>query len=184
MTLVWQDARRSAKNVRDKYWDGRYPVKVSEISRKMGVMTYRATLPAGLSGMIIKEKGSEPRSYADADEPDVCRRFTFAHELGHYVERTTLADDDDFAFKDGRSEKYDLHEFYADEFAGALLMPEDDFVKMQQEGKSLIDMAARFGVSLSAVRKRRECLERTSRRAGEDFPGRHGARRLRAGATL
>lgn len=56
MTLVWQDARRSAKNVLDKYWDGRYPVKVSEIGRKMGVMTYRATLPDGLSGMIIKEK--------------------------------------------------------------------------------------------------------------------------------
>lgn len=160
MTLVWQDARRSAKNVLDKYWDGKYPVKVSKISRKMGVMTYRATLPDGLSGMIIKEKGSEPRSYADADEPDVRRRFTFAHELGHYVERTTLANDNDFAFKDGRSEKYDLHEFYADEFAGALLMPEDDFVKMQQEGKSLIDMAAKFGVSLSAVRKRRERLKK------------------------
>lgn len=160
MTLVWQDARRSAKNVLDKYWDGRYPVKVSEISRKMGVMTYRATLPDGLSGMIIKEKGSEPRSYADADEPDVRRRFTFAHELGHYVERTTLANDDDFAFKDGRSEKYDLHEFYADEFAGALLMPEDVFLKMQQKGKSLVDMAAKFGVSLSAVRKRRERLEK------------------------
>ena len=110
--------------------------------------------------MIIKEKGSEPRSYADADEPDVRRRFTFAHELGHYVERTTLANDNDFAFKDGRSKKYDLHEFYADEFAGALLMPEDDFLKMQQEGKSLVDMAAKFGVSLSAVRKRRERLEK------------------------
>ena len=90
------------------------------------------------------------------------RRFTFAHELGHYIERTTLANDNDFAFKDGRSEKYDLHEFYADEFAGALLMPEDDFLKMQQEGKSLVDMAAKFGVSLSAVRKRRERLAKTS----------------------
>ena len=39
-------------------------------------------------------------------------------------------------------------------------MPEDDFLKMQQEGKSLVDMAAKFGVSLSAVRKRRERLEK------------------------
>lgn len=158
MALVWQDARMSAKNILDRYWDGQYPVKVSAISRQMGVATYRAVLPDGLSGMIIKEKGSEPRSYADANEPDSRRRFTFAHELGHYVERTTLADDNDFAFKDGRSEKYDLHEFYADEFAGALLMPEDDFLKMQSEGKSLVDIAAKFGVSLSAVRKRRERL--------------------------
>lgn len=159
--LVWQDARERAADVLDRYWDGTYPVKVSEISRKLGVMPYRATLPDGLSGMIIKEKGGVPRSYADADEPDVCRRFTFAHELGHYIERTILADDDEFAFKDGRSGKYDLHEFYADEFAGALLMPEEDFAKMQQEGKSLIAMAARFGVPLDAAGKRRQRLSKS-----------------------
>lgn len=161
MTLVWQAARRSARDVLDSYWDGLYPVRVSEISREMGVMAYRAKLPYVLSGMVISDKDGGARSYADADEPDVCRRFTFAHELGHYVERMTLAVDDEFAFKCGRSCGYDLHEFYADEFAGALLMPEDDFMLMQQEGRSLIDMAARFGVSLSAAGRRREFLGRT-----------------------
>lgn len=159
--LVWQAARRSARDVLDSYWNGLYPVRVSEISREMGVTPYRATLPGGLSGMIISEKNGGARSYAGVDEPDVCRRFTFAHELGHYVERMTLAGDSDFAFKDGHSVEYDLHEFYADEFAGALLMPEDDFLLMQREGRSLIDMAARFGVSLSAAARRREFLGRT-----------------------
>ena len=159
--LVWRDARERAGDILDRYWDGTYPVKVSEISRRMGVMPYRATLPDGLSGMIVKEKGSVPRSYADADMSDICRRFAFAHELGHYVERTILADDDEFAFTDGRSQEYDLHEFYADEFAGALLMPEEEFAKMQKEGKSLIDMAARFGVPLDAAGKRRQRLSQS-----------------------
>ena len=114
----------------------------------MGVTPYCATLPYGLSGTILSEKNGGARSYASVDEPDVCRRFTFAHELGHYVERMTLAGDSDFVFKDGSSMEYNLHEFYADEPTGELLMPEDDFLCMQREGKSLIDMAAKTGVSL------------------------------------
>lgn len=86
-------------------------------------------------------------------------RFTLAHELGHYVERVDVSDDNDFSFVEKREPgQYDLHEFYADEFAGALLMPEQPFMTMLDEGKSLIEIAARFGVSLDAARKRRERL--------------------------
>ena len=158
MALVWQDARKKAQNTLDEYWDGEFPVKVSAISKAMGVTPYRASLPDGISGMIIKEPGREARSYADAAEPDPRRRFTFAHELGHYVERLDLSDDEDFAFTDKRSKEYDLHEFFADEYAGALLMPEEPFMQMLDDGKSLIDIASRFGVTLAAARKRRERL--------------------------
>ena len=158
--LVWQDARERAADVLDNYWDGELPVDVASISAAMGVTPYRGSLPDGLSGMVIKRPGEPARSYVEASEPVGRRRFTIAHELGHYVERVDVSDDDDFSFVDERrSGRYDLHEFYADEFAGALLMPEDDFLKMQKEGKSLIDMAARFGVSLDAARKRRERLQ-------------------------
>lgn len=160
MRYAWQDAREKARDVLDNYWDGEYPVKVSAISRKMGVTPFKATLPFGVSGMIIKEQGQDARAYAEASESEERRRFTLAHELGHYVERVTVADDNDFAFKDKRSGEYDLHEFYADEFAGALLMPEQPFMSMIREGRSLIEVAARFGVSLAAVRKRRERLEK------------------------
>lgn len=158
MIYAWQDARRKAQETLDKYWDGEFPVRVSSISKRMGVTPYRATLPYGVSGMIIKEAGQDARSYAEATESEERRRFTFAHELGHYVERVTVADDNDFAFKDKRSKDYDLHEFYADEFAGALLMPEKPFLRMVDEGKSLIEIASHFGVSLAAARKRKERL--------------------------
>lgn len=159
MIYAWQDARRKAREILENYWDGTFPVRVSAISKKLGVTPYRATLPLGVSGMIIKEAGQEARSYADTSESEERRRFTFAHELGHYVERVTLAEDNDFAFKDKREPgQYDLHEFYADEFAGALLMPEQPFMTMLDDGKSLIEIAARFGVSLAAARKRKERL--------------------------
>lgn len=158
MTAIWQDARLKAQEVLDHYWDGRYPVKVSDLCRRLGVTPYRATLPYGVSGMIIKERGQDARAYAEATESEERRRFTLAHELGHYIERLTVADDNDFAFKDERSTAYDLHEFYADEFAGALLMPEQPFLRMMDEHHGLIEIAARFGVSLAAVRKRRERL--------------------------
>lgn len=72
-----------------------------------------------------------------------------------------VSDDNDFSFVEKREPgQYDLHEFYADEFAGALLMPEQPFMKMLDENVSLIEIAARFGVSLDAARKRRERLRR------------------------
>ncbi|RSX52686.1 ImmA/IrrE family metallo-endopeptidase [Bifidobacterium callimiconis] len=159
--LVWQDARERAQNVLDNYWDGRFPVKIATISRAMGVTPYQASLPAGVSGMVVKKPKEPARSYVESSESETRRRFTLAHELGHYVERVEVSDDDDFSFAEKREPgRYDLHEFYADEFAGALLMPEEHFLNMLDEGRSLIDIAAKFGVSLDAARKRRERLEK------------------------
>lgn len=159
--LVWQDARDRARDVLDNYWDGRFPVKIAAISKSMGVMPYQASLSSGLSGMIVKKPNEQARAYVENSETETRRRFTLAHELGHYVERVDVSDDNDFSFVERRkSGRYDLHEFYADEFAGALLMPEKPFMDMIREGCSLIDIAARFGVSLDAARKRRERLKK------------------------
>ena len=159
MTLLWQDARRKAQETLDNYWDHSYPVKIVSICKAMGVTPSPGELPEGGSGMIVKEHSSEPRAYTERTEPQTRRRFTLAHELGHFVERVTIAQDNDFAFMDKRSDDYDIHEFYADEFAGALLMPEHDFIqKVKNDG--MIAAAAYFGVSLAAVRKRMERLRK------------------------
>jgi len=160
--LIWRDAREHAADVLSNYWDGvTLPVPVAQISEKIGVTPLKASLPDGLSGMIIKRPNEAARSYAEASESETRRRFTFAHELGHYVERVDVSNDNDFSFVDGRFPgRYNLHEFYADEFAGALLMPERQFMRMLENGDSLIDIAARFGVSLDAARKRKERLEK------------------------
>lgn len=160
--LVWENARKHAADVLSHHWDGvTLPVPIAKISGEVGVTPLKASLPNGLSGMIIGRPNEPARSYAEASEPETRRRFTFAHELGHYVERVAVSNDDDFSFIERRHPgKYNLHEFYADEFAGALLMPEQQFMWMIHNGDSLIDIAARFGVSLDAARKRKERLDR------------------------
>ena len=55
---------------------------------------------------------------------------------------------------------YDLHEFYADEFAGALLMPEAEILRLQEEHWTIPRMAAHFNVTAAAVLKRLERLEK------------------------
>ena len=114
-----------------------------------------------LRGVIVKSPGQESAdSYADVSESVVRRRFTLSHELGHYVERVTLGRDEDFSFVERREPgKYDLHEFYADEFAGSLLMPSNDF-KQKVESDGIISAAQYFGVSLAAAQKRLERLEK------------------------
>lgn len=158
--LVWVQARRAARDTLHNYWNGVLPVPVSRISRLIGVDPYQATLSKGVSGMIVKYPRSQPRSYASSEDPANRRRFTLAHELGHFIERTTLANDDNFSFVDMREPgRYDLHEFYADEFAGALLMPEPGFSRYFDEHGPLA-AAAKYAVSLPAAMKRRERLKR------------------------
>ena len=47
---------------------------------------------------------------------------------------------------------------FLDEFAGALLMPEDEVHRLHDEGFSPVRMMLHFGVSAPAVRKRLERL--------------------------
>lgn len=47
---------------------------------------------------------------------------------------------------------YDLHEFFADEFACALLMPADDILARRAEGASVTELAERYDVTTGAVK--------------------------------
>lgn len=47
---------------------------------------------------------------------------------------------------------YDVHEFFADEFACALLMPEAKILALREEGCSPEEMARFFDVTTSAVK--------------------------------
>ena len=58
MALVWQDARKKAQNTLDEYWDGEFPVKVSAISKAMGV----TPLPGFAAGRHLRHdhQGTRP----------------------------------------------------------------------------------------------------------------------------
>lgn len=157
MTLVYTQARKSAKELLDLAWDGELPVRLRGLTDYLRAEKVDASLGA-ISGAVSKESGRAPVILINKDEPERRRRFTWAHELGHIVERGTVAQDDDYSFSDHRGREYDLHEFYADEFAGALLMPEDEFLTLLDRGVSDRQMARIFDVSVPAVRMRRKRL--------------------------
>lgn len=158
--LVWQSARSNAQQIRDTFPVGNGGIRdLVGIAQNLGATVYTAPLEPAISGFIIKDPHSDPRIYINENESLVRQRFTLAHELGHLVERMRIAEDNDYSFVDHRKPgSYDLHEFFADEFAGALLMPSKELLRMKQDNLSVYEMAKQLGVSVSAVNKRLERL--------------------------
>lgn len=158
--LVWEQAREAAKKVLDESWDQRIPVNVEQICRACGVTTYKCVMPDDLSGMIVKRASErDAKAFIDKEELSVRRRFILAHELGHFIERTVIAKNDEYGFEEsrmyGRREKdYFPHEFFADEFAGAILMPESKIEEFRSTGKDPATMAQLLDVPVSAMRMR------------------------------
>ena len=101
--LVWEQAREAARKVLDGSWDQRIPVNVEQICRACGVTTYKCVMPYDLSGMIVKRASErDAKAFIDKEEPGVRQRFILAHELGHFIERTVIAKDDEYGFGEGR----------------------------------------------------------------------------------
>ncbi len=152
--LKWQVARRKAREVRAAGPVGPGLAGLVEIAERWNASVEFARLREDLSGFIIKEPGQDPRIYINADHTTARQRFTLAHEIGHLIERESVAGDNNYSFVDYRSsEGYDLHEFFADEFAGELLMPAGLLIRtVRQHGeyKAAVD----FGVSVPAVKRR------------------------------
>lgn len=86
------------------------------------------------------------------------QRFTLAHELGHYIlhkEKNTEFQDSTFF----RSNNMDSLEYMANDFAAALLMPDDKVVEFIKLGnRNLGELASKFGVSVAAMKYKVEKL--------------------------
>lgn len=152
--LQWKTARRKAREVRAAGPIGPGVGGLVEIAKRWNASVEFVPLREDLSGFIIKEPSQDPRIYINSTETQARQRFTLAHEIGHLIERESVAGDNDYSFVDYRSsEGYDIHEFFADEFAGELLMPAGAVVRSVQrhgEFKTAVD----FGVSVPALKRR------------------------------
>lgn len=156
-TLVWQIARNEAAALLDKYAPDQYPLNVDHVAHYLGLEVIYQHLPPGISGIIVKPAGEDPTIGISIHESRSRQRFTLAHEIGHYIERLKVAHDDEYSFSDARGTKYDVHEFFADEFAGSLLMPEPELraaFKQHTDRARYTKIARQFGVSVAALHKR------------------------------
>lgn len=164
--LVYEFARKRAAELRSGYKkDQALSMEdLIEIAELFEASVIFRGLSDSASGLVVQEKGAPPFIYINRNEPKTRQLFTLAHEIGHLVDRAE-SKDTDYSFIDYRtSQNYDLHEFFADEFAGALLMPAEklrSLVGVEGE-KGLIPAAQYFGVSIPAVERRLARLDKHS----------------------
>lgn len=130
------------------------PIDPIRIADALGIDVYTARMQAGVSGTLEKVSGSDPVIYLDQDDSLNRQRFTCAHELGHYVKRTAHGDGD-YDFVDYRDQLASTgtrqEEVYANQFAAALLMPEELVRAEHRRGSGPVRPALRFGVSDDAM---------------------------------
>lgn len=107
------------------------PVNPEAIAEKLGLSLKYEYFQDDLSGVLMRRNGRAIIA-VNANDPVSRRRFTIAHELGHYVlehqgdvfvDRTILR-------RDARSSNaVDRQEIEANAFAAALLMPEEQVIR-------------------------------------------------------
>lgn len=132
------------------------PVKLTPIATELGVPVYRVPgWGKNISGML-KKKADTPSGYAiyvNGTEPDVRKRFTIAHEIGHFVLHENLLKDgiveDALLRAEGLS---NVVETQANCFAADVLMPWHLLNEAQAKGANTIEaLADLFQVSKDAM---------------------------------
>jgi Zn-dependent peptidase ImmA (M78 family) len=137
------------------------PIDPFEIAKNLGIKAYTADLDDGVSGMLIKLAGEDPEIYVKASDSPNRRRFTCAHEIGHYVKRSATGDIE-WEYIEHRdlltSQGNNPEEIYANQFAASLLMPSEQVERCIKDRANLAAetalLAAQFGVSEDAMRYR------------------------------
>ena len=161
LALVKDDAMRDAERLLGVAWGDDLPVDPVKIARGFGIDVIESSLDDNVSGVLIKERGHDPAILLNAIDSRNRKRFTCAHELGHFVRRSDAPEA--YEYIDYRDELAaqgtDLDEVYANTFAASLLMPEALVRRFHHDGMAAFEMAWRFDVSQEAMQVRLKSLE-------------------------
>lgn len=155
-----KNAAAEAENILAAFWGSdRFPVDPIRIAKMMGVDVKEGVLPDEVSAGLLKKPGHDPVIILEARDSKVRRRFSCAHELGHFVDRFG---EDEYEYVDLRGTLAkagsDPREIFANRFAACLLMPEDAVRKLDKDRTSVWKMAKHFGVSSEAMGYRLQAL--------------------------
>ena len=152
------DADSEATCVLTSHWGGRgFPVDPVTIGLRLGIKVMEAELPEAVSGAIFKDAGTDPIIIIEQTDSRNRKRFSCAHEIGHYIWRSGN-DSDSYQYVDLRSVSSTLgtdpEEIFANQFGASLLMPDPEVRKQRAKTRSKSALARHFGVSLEAIRFR------------------------------
>jgi hypothetical protein len=134
------------------------PVDVDGLARDLGLPIYLdASLPESISGKISRDGAATSgfRITVNANDVPHRRRFTIAHEIGHYVlHRDLILDEvtDNEMYRS--SELSDEFERQANRFAADLLLPAQVVRDQYRKLPAIIPLARLFAVSEEAMRIR------------------------------
>lgn len=154
-------ASREAEQLIKKLGITDLPIDPIKIAESFDIMVKSMPADGGVSGMLIRKGNEFCIGYATHIQNEGFRRFSIAHEIGHYILPGHV--DAVFAHEDIHSSNAgfttnDPFEREADIFAASLLMPNDLFTR---EMKSLGDglaavetLSKRFTTSLIATASR------------------------------
>ena len=142
------------------------PIQIVAIANFYGFKVYQMPMDDNVSGMILSdEKNIKNFNHnkiivINANHPHARKRFTIAHELGHYI----LQNKPNSCYAHRDLGAYNLDEKDANSFASALLMPEKDVLNqikaLKQQTPNINDfslislIASAFDVSFSAAQVR------------------------------
>ncbi len=163
---VKTDAAKAADRILNEIWadlvgdSDVIPVDPVLICHSLGIDVFDAELPPTVSGSITKRYNQDPVILLNKRDSDNRKRFTCAHELGHYVERSD--DPGSYEYIDRRDEVAasgrDPHEVFANEFAACLLMPKPQVERLRRRGLNGVALAWQFRVSEEAMKYRLDNL--------------------------
>jgi hypothetical protein len=140
------------------------PIAIVSIANFYGFSVYEMPMDDSVSGLIMADdkniEGFDAKQIivVNSKHSSTRKRFTIAHELGHYFIQNKPSHC--FAHRDAGN--YSLEERYANNFASTLLMPEDEIIREvgnfkktkigEQPDSELINyIANEFDVSQSAA---------------------------------
>ncbi len=151
---------KAAVELLDECWDGSLPIDPVRIAKSLGVRVLDIYLKQNVSGALVKKQGEDPSIVLNAEDSTTRKRFTCAHELGHYIRRAGERNQYEYVdYRDHRSSTgTDEEERYANSFAASLLMPELAVKAFHAENMPAFRMAKRFGVSPESMQYRLENL--------------------------
>ena len=142
------------------------PIKMTALANRLGIKVWHVKeLEDNISGMLAKNEDGKWEIYVNGKHSRARRRFTVAHEIGHFLlHKEEVGDgiiEDRFLRAEGLTNSQEAE---ANAFAADVLMPFELMSQFQQDGitdpKELSD---KFDVSDSVMRIRLSIQRRNSR---------------------
>ncbi len=146
-----------------------YELQIEQLCKNLNLKCFIGDYEDNISGSIIKDDEGDTYSiYANRKHPRNRRRFTLAHEIGHYISylkgsysQKELQDEGGFEDKAISYRKEGHHskaETEANLIAAELLMPKSKVEELMRHGLTPEEMAEKFYVSPSAMTIRLQAL--------------------------